>query len=168
MKKPKDYLLRQYGDKYRAAKGEDGIWNLETRHKPRHGTTYEVYDYSDTHLAACLPPQTARSLLKRFPGVFALVQDADDAGVLVFEEGLLDELADALQLRRRPRLSQKQKQERAERVRRYRFRPAYERDKLAPESTITRPGRSKIGFQAGDDSAGRKSTTNAPHQSRPD
>jgi len=114
MMKSKDYLLRQYGNRYRAAKDEDGIWNLETRHKPRHGTTYEVYDYSDDLLAACLPPQAARHVLKQHPGVFRVHQDADDGMVLVLEEKRLDELADALKLRRRKQVSEGERQRLAE------------------------------------------------------
>ena len=106
MNKPDDYLRREYGDRYLARKGEEGIWNLQTRHKPRDGTLFEVYDYSDTQLAACLPSQAARHLLGRYPGVFKVHQDADDATVLLFEESKLDELADALKLRRKRRVSE--------------------------------------------------------------
>ena len=168
MNKPDDYLRLRYGDRYRAVKGEDGIWNLATRHKPSHGTLFEVFDFSDEELAACLPPQTARSLMRRFPDTFRLVQDSDDAGVLVFEESGLDELADALKLRRRRRLSEEERRKKTETLRPYQFGPASKSSKTAPESTITRPGRSKVGFQAGVDSWARKSTPNAPHQSRGD
>ena len=110
MTKADNYLKQTYGKRYRVRKGEDGIWNLTTRHRPKDGTEFEVYDHSDTHLAACLPPQAARGLLRRFPDAFTLVQDASDAGVVAFEESRLDELADALKLRRRKQVSEKERE----------------------------------------------------------
>jgi hypothetical protein len=143
MTKPDDYLKR-YRDRFRVKRGPDGVWNLQTRHRPREGAEFEVYDFSDTVLAACLPPRTARSLLKRFPDAFTLGQDADDAIVLLFPESRLDELARPLQLRTRHRLTEEERQEKAEALRRYQFRPATESDKLAPESTISHPSASVV------------------------
>ena len=91
-------------------KGEDGIWDLQTQHKPRGGVLFEVYDYSDTHLAACLPMRVARRLPRECPGSFTVQQDADDSIVLLFEESRLDELAGALKLRRPRSLSDEQRQ----------------------------------------------------------
>ena len=104
MTKADDHLKR-YRGRFWIRKGEDSCWNIQMKRKPREGTTFEISVHSDTHLAACLPPQTARGLLKRFPDAFTLVQDAADAGVLAFEEGRLEELADVLQVRRRRRVS---------------------------------------------------------------
>jgi hypothetical protein len=112
--KPDDYLRREYGDRFRVRKGEDGIWNLQTRHKPKDGTLFEVYDYSDTHLAACLPTQAAKHLLRQYPETFTVHQDADDGVVLLFEEGRLRELADALKLRRKKQISEDERRRLAE------------------------------------------------------
>ena len=100
MNKPTNHL-RRYADRYRLVRLEDGVWYLRTRHCPRDGMTYEVYDYDDTHLAACLPPRAACNLLRRYPGVLTVRQDADDAMVLLFDEDRLHELADSLKLKRR-------------------------------------------------------------------
>ncbi len=105
--KPYDYL-RRYGDRYRLVKLEDGIWYIEITHRAREGMTYDVYDYSDELLAACLPQRTARGLLGRYPEAFTIHQDADDAIVLLFCEKLLHEMADALKLRRRRKLTDEQ------------------------------------------------------------
>ena len=65
MLKPTD-RLRKYRDLYRLTRREDGIWYLLTRYPDDgHGMTFDVYEFSDTHQAACLPPQTGASLLKR-------------------------------------------------------------------------------------------------------
>ena len=130
MIKPDDYLKR-YGDIYRVAKSEDGIWQIETTHKARHGLTFDVYVYSDTHLAVLLPPMAAKHLLKRRPGVFTVHQDADDGVVLLFAEEVLPELADALKLRRKRRLSEMHRQKLATSNMRYRFRPASESERMA-------------------------------------
>ena len=130
MIKPDDYLKR-YGDIYRVAKSEDGIWQIETTHKARQGLTFDVYVYSDTHLAVLLPPMAAKHLLKRRPGVFTVHQDADDGVVLLFAEEVLPELADALKLRRKRRLSEMHRQKLATSNMRYRFRPASESERMA-------------------------------------
>ena len=127
MRRREDYLRRQYGDRYRTVKRDDGIHYLETLYRARDGMTYDVYDYSDTHLAACLPPRAGRQLLRRYPGVFRVHQDADDGMVLVFQENRLDELAEALKLKRRKKLSQEQRRTQVERLRQFQFRPASER-----------------------------------------
>jgi hypothetical protein len=113
MVKPDDYLKR-YRDRYRILRGEDGIWCLKTRRLPRGGTEFEVYVYSDTHLAACLPPKAARSLVGRYSDAFIVHQDADDAMVLLFEESRLDELAEALRLRTRRQVSDNERRRLAE------------------------------------------------------
>lgn len=144
MTKPDDYLKR-YRDRYWVAKGEDGCWNIQMKRKPREGTVFEVYVHSDTHLAACLPPQTARSLLKRFPEAFTLVQDTADAGVLAFEEERLEELADVLKVRRRRRVSDEERERLRQMGRKHSpfLRECFpESDKLAPESTISPPSAS--------------------------
>ena len=137
MTKPPNYL-RRYKDLYRLVRREDGITYILTRH-PDHewGMTYDVYDYSDTLLAACLPPKAGHALLKRFPGTFTAHQSAGDGIVLLFEESRLHELADALKIRRRRRLSEKQKQEQVERLRRFQFTSAGESEITEPEPTIS-------------------------------
>ena len=107
--KSDDHLTR-YRDTYRTVKREDGISCLLTRYRDRDGMSYDVYDHNDTHLAACLPPQAGRKLLRAHPGTFALHQDAEDAVVLLFEETRLDDLADLLNLRRKRRISETERQ----------------------------------------------------------
>ena len=134
--KADDHLTR-YRDRYRTVKREDGISYLLTRYRDRDGMSYDVYDYSDTHLAACLPPQAGRNLLRAHPGTFALHQDAEDAVVLLFPEGRLDDLADMLRLRKRRRLSETQRRLSAERLRRFQFAPARQGEQTAQERTIS-------------------------------
>ena len=116
MEKTDDYLKR-YRDRYRVKKAEDGVWNILTHHKPRYGMTYDVYVYSDTHLAVLLPPKTVNRLLRENPDVFTLHQDAEDAEdavVLLFPEDRLHDLADVLKLRRRRRISEAERRRLAE------------------------------------------------------
>jgi hypothetical protein len=128
--KPDNYLKR-YADKYRVAKGEDGIWQIETTHAPKNGLTFDVYDYSDTHLAVLLPPQAAKYLLKSRPGIFTIHQDAGDGTVLLFEEEELHDLAEDLKLRKKRKLSEDHRRKLATSNERYRFRPASESEKVA-------------------------------------
>ena len=109
MLKPADHL-RKHRDRYRLTKREDGIWYLLTGHRNRYGMTYDVYDHSDTHLAACLPPRIANRLLREHPDVFTLHQDAEDAKVLLFLEDRLHEMADVLRLRYKRRMSEAERQ----------------------------------------------------------
>ena len=140
MTKPDDYLKRQYGDLYRAVVGEDRIWNLATRHKPRHRTLFEVFDYSDEELAVCLPPRTARRLLREHPGTFTVSQDADDGMILRFDEVKLHELADVLKLRRKRSAKPLTPERRAKLVeagRRFRFATGRQSKQTAPDRAIS-------------------------------
>jgi len=107
--KSDDHLTR-YRDRYRTVKRKDGISCLLTRYPDRDGMSYDVYDHSDMHLAACLPPQAGRRLVRAHPGTFALHQDAEDAVVLLFPEDRLHDLADMLNLRRKRRISEAERQ----------------------------------------------------------
>ena len=79
-----DKYLTRYADRYRVRIREDGCAYIQTRFKPDPwGMTYEVYVYNDELIAACLPPRTARSLMKRFPGRFRKHQEAEDGVVLL-------------------------------------------------------------------------------------
>ena len=123
--------LKRCAGRYRLGKGEDGIRHIETRFKSRDGMDYNVYDYSDTYLAACLPPGAGSSLMKRYPRKFALHQDAYDAKVLLFLEEDLDELAGVLKLRCRKRLSEENRRMQIERLQQFQFEPASKREKAA-------------------------------------
>ncbi len=90
------------------------FWNIWTTHRDRGGLAYDVYLYSNTRLAACVPPRTGASLLKRFPDAFTLHQDAEDAKVLLFEEERLHGLADVLRLRRKRKVSEQERHRLAE------------------------------------------------------
>ena len=136
MTKRSDYLKR-YADRYRLTRREDGIWYILTGHADRGGMSFDVYDFSDTHLAACLPPGAARSLLKRFPQVFTVHQDASDGVVLLFPEEMLHELADVLKLRRRRRLSEEHKAKLMASNVHTRFRHGSEREKTDAEPAIS-------------------------------
>jgi len=129
--KPDNYLKR-YADKYRVSKGEDGIWQIQTTHKARDGLTFDVYDYSDTLLAVLLPPVAARHLLKRRPGIFTIHQDAGDGTVLLFEEEMLEELADDLKLRKKRKgrkMSKEEIQKLIDAGRRFQFTTGLESEK---------------------------------------
>ena len=123
--------LRRYADRYRLERYEDGLHYIQTLHRPRDGMTFDVYDFNDTHLAACLPPQAGRNLLKTHPSDFTLRQDAEDGVVLLLPEDRLHDLADALRLRKRRRLSEKQRRLSAERLRQFQFVPARQSEQTA-------------------------------------
>jgi len=97
--------LKRYADRYQLARADDGIWQIRTTHRPRDGMAFDVYLYSDTHLAVLLPPKAARNLFRHYPGTFTIHQDASDGVVLVFAEAMLDELADDLKIRRKRQVS---------------------------------------------------------------
>ncbi len=82
-----NYLLKTY-PQYKSKRYDDGICYIQTRFKgPEFGSlTFDVYVYSDTYLAACVPPRTGTSLLNRFPEKFKLHQDAQDGKILLFRE----------------------------------------------------------------------------------
>jgi hypothetical protein len=83
----------RYGPRYVVETYDDGITYLQTHHPDRNGITYDVYRYSCTHLAACLPPKAAIHCRKKHPEHFTIHQNAQDAIVLCFEESMLHELA---------------------------------------------------------------------------
>ena len=103
--KPDDYLKR-YADLYRVTRAADGVWCIATNHHNRDRLPFDVCVHSDGLLAACLPPKSARNLMRGFNDRFTVHQDAEDAMVLLFEESLLHELADVLKLRCRRKLSE--------------------------------------------------------------
>ena len=140
MTKRPDYLKR-YSDRYRLVRREDGIWHILTRY-PDHklGMTYDVYDYDEDRLAACLPPGAARGLLKRLPEVFTVHQGASDAVVLLFEESKLHELSDVLRLRRKKQVSEAERQRLAEMSQAYspiRSRAISKGERTDPEPAIS-------------------------------
>lgn len=139
MVKPKDYL-KKYADRYRTLKDECEDVNILTRF-PDHpeGIRYDIYLYSDTHLAALIPPRAAAHILKKFPNT-ELVQDASDGRVVIFPEEQLYQMADALKLRRKRRLSTKQIEKLVEAGRQFQFDYGAQSGVIDPEaSEITVP-----------------------------
>ena len=106
-----NYLRRTY-PRYHCRRYADGIDYLQTRFKPPEfgSLTFDIYVYSDTHLAACVPPLTGTSLLKRFPDKFTLHQAGEDGKVLLFREEYLLELAGPLKLSKRKQISEEERQ----------------------------------------------------------
>lgn len=99
--------LKRYAPTFRVKKAADGTWELTTRFRPSdYGLEYTVYRHSDTHLAAMVPPKAGKSLVRRFPGAFAVHQEALDGMCLLFPETELDQVADLLKLRRRRQTSE--------------------------------------------------------------
>ena len=144
MTKKPDYLKR-YADRYRLTRREVGIHYILTRYPDRGGMTFDVYDYSDDLLAACLPPRTACRLLQEHPGVFTVHQDASDGTVLLFEETRLHELADVLNLRRRRKLSPEHKAKLMASNVHTRFKPGSGAAKSTSEATISEGGGQRVG-----------------------
>jgi hypothetical protein len=118
LQKSDDYLIR-YAHRFRVEKSEDGILQIRTTHRSRDGMTFDIYSHSETHLAAMLPPQTGRNLIRRHPDTFIVQQDAVDAIVLLFPEDMLDNLAADLRLRRKRQTSEEERQRLAEMSRRF-------------------------------------------------
>lgn len=110
-----DYIITQY---------EDGIDYIQTLHKPNSdGFPFDVYAYSDTHLAACLPPNSASQLLDQYPEVFSRHQSGGDATILIFEVEQLEKFADKLRLRKRKRLPEAQRKKCVKRLKKHQFKP---------------------------------------------
>ena len=126
MNKPKDYLRKQYSDRYIVRRDACGDYNIQTRFKPHpeYGTMYDVYLFDDERLAACVPPRTGRRIAGDFPDIVEVYGEGIDCVVLLFSERELDALADRLRLRRRKRVSEKERQRLAEIGRRTRFSTA--------------------------------------------
>ena len=127
--KPDNYL-KCYAGLYRVTKAADGVWCIATNHHNRDRLTFDVCVHSDGLLAACLPPKGARSLIRRYGETFTIHQDAEDATVLLFEGSLLHELADALKLRRRRKLSESHRKTLVESSTQFRFGFASKREKV--------------------------------------
>ena len=113
----------QYDGRFWVCRQIDGNYIIQTRYPERDGLTFDVYDFSDTHLAVCLPPRAASALLVKHPDVFRNHQEADDATVLLFHEGKLENLAGALKVRRRRKLSDQQKRMQVRTLYGFQFRP---------------------------------------------
>ena len=88
------YLWDTYRTQFKVEVYEDGVAYIQTRIKPRDGTTFDVYQYSNTHLAACLPVRLACKLLDTHSTAFRVHQSAEDCTVLLFAESRLEEVAD--------------------------------------------------------------------------
>lgn len=116
------YLKWKYSDRYRVYRGEDGIWNLCTRFKPKNGLVFDVYVYGKGRLAALLPAQAGGSLMREFPDSFTLHQDADDGKVLLFKESDLGKFAERLKLKKRRRLTEDQRAKASVRLRPFHFK----------------------------------------------
>ena len=134
MTKPDDYLKR-YAKQFKVSRAEDRDWQIGTNHRARDGMTYDVYPFTDTHLEAMSPPLAAKHLLKVRPGVFTIHQDAADDKVLLFEEDMLEELADDLKLKKRRKLPEAERERLAEMSRKYSpYRKVREPEKHFSES----------------------------------
>ena len=114
-----DGYLRRYKGHYKVTRADDGVWQIETKHKPRNSLTFDIYVYDDAHLAAMLPPRAAKHLLRSTPGLCEVHQDGADAVVLIFREERLDELSDDLRIRRRRKVSDTERERLAEMSRRF-------------------------------------------------
>jgi hypothetical protein len=125
-----DDYLKCYADLYRVTKSADGVWCIATSHHARGGLTYDICVHSDGVLAACLPPKSAGSLMRKYGETFTIHQDAEDATVLLFEETRLHEMADVLRLRRRRKLSESHRKTLVESSTQFRFGFASKREKV--------------------------------------
>ena len=117
------YLWDTYRTQFKVEVYEDGVAYIQTRIKPRDGTTFDVYQYSNTHLAACLPVRLACKLLDTHSTAFRVHQSAEDCTVLLFAESRLEEVADVLRLKRRRKLSPEQRAKLAAASAGFRFKP---------------------------------------------
>ncbi len=127
--KPDNYL-KCYAGLYRVTKAAEGVWCIATNHHNRDRLTFDVCVHSDGLLAACLPPKSARNLMRGFNDRFTVHQDAEDAMVLLFEESILHELANPLKLRRKRKLSSQHKQSLVESNAQFRFGLASKKEKV--------------------------------------
>ena len=112
MNKHKNYLAKYRDDPYRfiVRKDECGDYNIQLRTKPSlvFRTVYDIYLYSDNHLAAVVPPLNGKYLVKDFP-FLKVYGEGDDGTILLFpEENLNDrEFVRRLRIKRRRKLSGK-------------------------------------------------------------
>lgn len=79
---------------------------------------YQVYEFGPGTLCAIMPPKKSRNLVKRFPFLAVHLQ-ADDFWFLKFPADRLDEVAGAMVLRRRRRLSPQQREKAVRNLRRF-------------------------------------------------
>ena len=163
MGRKKDHI-RKYVTQYRVVKRGDGNLYIQTLYPDRDGMTFDIYQHSDTHLAACLPPRAAGALMKCYPEMLRVHQIADDAIVLIFQDFELDLLAEPLKLRKRRKISVQQRRSQVERIREYQFHPQVrggsrsENPRSSPRCISTPPqGRSTVsGQQSPSEDRGQK------------
>ena len=156
--------LKSYATQYRVVKREDGNLYIQTLYPDREGMTFDVYQYSETHLAACLPPRAAGALMKCYPEMLRVHQIADDAIVLIFQDFELDLLAEPLKLRKRRKISVQQRRSQVERIREYQFLPQVrggsrsenQRSRSRSISTPTRERSTVSGQQSPSEDRGQK------------
>lgn len=128
----------RYGGRYRLGvdKAEDGStlgYYIRTKFKPERKPEdgefpYSVWAYSDTCLAALVPSRTGKVICQDYKYVTQHLL-SDEGMVVLFPADKLAELADALKLRRRRKLSPEQRRRTADRLRQYRFTPQATSDK---------------------------------------
>lgn len=100
-----DIAINEHGRKERI-----GIF-IPSRIKPCSWSEqiYQVHEFGPGKLAAIMPPQKSRNLLKQFH--FLKVHlEADDCYILLFDEDKLDMVASAMHLRKKRKLSEQHRQ----------------------------------------------------------
>jgi hypothetical protein len=111
MRKPGTHLKR-YAHLYRVKRDECGDYNIQTRIRSKRAPEleFDIWLYSDTHLACWVPTmRRARTLQKKYPGV-SIEGGCNEAVEICFPETELHNLAGALQAVRRRRQTPKQRE----------------------------------------------------------
>lgn len=123
---------KRYGGKFRLGrdKSVEGVtigYYIESNFKPHRRAEagefpWGCWQFDNGELAGLAPMRTATKIRERFPWV-RLHLKSDDGDVLTFPADRLPELADALKLRRRRRMTEEQKKTAADRLREFQFTP---------------------------------------------
>jgi hypothetical protein len=93
---------------------------IPSRIKPNHETCqiYQVYEFGPGILRAIMPLKKSKNLDNQF-SFLTVLQKADDCWLLTFPEERLDEVADAMKLRRRRRLSSTEREKAVRNLRKF-------------------------------------------------
>jgi hypothetical protein len=136
--------VRQFRDRYRVRRGEDGIWEIPCIYG-------DIEPYSLTELCCYQEFKSAKginNLKRKLPGYCTFTQEGSSEIVFRFPNERLDEIAKIVKARTPRKLSPEQRNRNLENLKAYRFKkvaqPARDTASVKPEaareelSTITR------------------------------
>lgn len=114
------YLKLKYKDKYKFKEGQEGIWNIKCK-----WGIIQPYSLKKGFLlyAGSFPsPNKKTFFLKKVPVYCEIIQDGEEEVTLKFKEEFLSRLVNVLEIRKKRKMSEKQRITCIKRLEEYRLR----------------------------------------------